>query len=237
MNPELIPFDPELVSFIRRILSTAETGKPQWDPSAVYVYKDDNRFKPPRQQITLSIGFTEGGGNLKKVLERYTDKGGVLAEDFAPYLATMGRDATLANDVRFKNLLREAGTEPAMKEAQEECFDELYLEPAFEWAGKYGFTLPLSYLVITDSFLHSGSMLPSLMNAFPEKKPVAGGDEKTWINEYLNARKNWLENHSNKILNNTVYRVNCYLIELAKGNWDLNSGSLVMNGTQVTRIA
>jgi chitosanase len=80
-------------------------------------------------------------------------------------------------------------------------------------------------------------MLAFLMNAFAEKKPAAGGDEKTWINEYLHARKNWLENHSNKILHGTVYRVNCYLIELAKGNWDLSSGSLVMNGTQVTRIA
>jgi chitosanase len=232
-----VPFERGLVSFIRRILSTAETGKPEWNPSSVYVYKDDNRYKPPRQQITLSIGFTEGGGNLKKVLERYTEKGGVLTEDFAPYLATMGRGTTLASDVRFKNLLREAGTEHAMKQAQEECFDELYLEPAFRWAFEYGFVLPLSYLVITDSFLHSGSMLPFLMDRFPEKKPVAGGDEKDWINQYLNARKNWLENHSNKILQNTVYRVNCYLIELAKGNWGLSSGSLVMNGTLVTRVA
>jgi chitosanase len=232
-----VPFDRGLVSFIRRILSTAETGKPEWNPSSVYVYKDDNRFKPPRQQITLSIGFTEGGGNLKKVLERYTDKGGILAEDFAPYLASMGRTSTLANDTRFKNLLREAGSEHAMKQAQEECFDELYMEPAFKWAFEYGFTLALSYLVITDSFLHSGSMLPFLMNSFPENKPVSGGDEKTWINEYLNARKNWLENHSNKILRNTVYRVNCYLIELAKSNWDLGSGAIVMNGTMVTKLA
>jgi chitosanase len=236
MNRGIIPFDLVLVSFIRRILSTAETGKPEWNPSSVYVYKDDNRFKPPRQQITLSIGFTESG-NLKKVLERYTDKGGVLAEDFAPYLATMGRSSTLASDVRFKNLLREAGSEHAMKQAQEECFDELYLEPAFTWAFQYGFTLPLSYLVITDSFLHSGSMLPFLMNAFAEKKPVSGGDEKKWINEYLQARKKWLENHSNKILQNTVYRVNCYLIELAKGNWDLGAGAIVMHGTQVARVA
>jgi chitosanase len=237
MNPDLVPFDPALVSYIRRILSTAETGKPEWNPGAIYIYKDDNRFKPPREQITLSIGFTEGGGNLKKVLERYIDKGGLLAADFAPFLPTMGSSPSLANNARFKNLLKEAAVEPAMWQAQEECFDELYLEPAFAWARQHGFSEPLSYLVIADSFLHSGSMLPFLMNSFPEKKPTGGGNEKLWINQYLNARRNWLANHSNKILNNTVYRANCYLIELAKENWGLASGSVVMHGTEVTRLA
>jgi chitosanase len=237
MNSELIPFDPELISFIRRILSTAECGTPEWNPGSIYIYKDDNRFKPPREQLTLSIGFTEGGGNLKKVLERYIDKGGLLAEDFAHYVLTIGSSPSLANDAKFKNLLKEAAVEHAMWQAQEECFDELYLEPAFAWAAKHEFTLPLSYLVITDSFLHSGSMLPFLMNSFPEKKPAGGGDEKIWIEAYLNARKNWLENHSNKILNNTVYRVNAYLIELAKGNFNLESNSIVMHGTTVTKVA
>jgi chitosanase len=232
MNPELIPFDPALVGFITRILSVAECGKPEWNPSQVFKYNDGPGKTP---QWTLSIGFTEMGGNLKAVIERYIDKGGALATAFAPYLGTLGKKHIA--DQAFKKLLEDAGKEPAMAQAQREIYEEKYLSPAFKWAAKHGFTLPLSYLVITDSFLHSGSMLPFLMNAFAEKKPVAGGDEKTWINEYLNARKNWLADHSNKILQNTVYRVNCYLIELAKGNWDLGSGSLVMNGTIVTRIA
>lgn len=86
----MVPFDPALVSFIRRILSVAETDRVEWNPGAVYVYADDNRFKRPRKQITLSIGFTEGGGNLKKVLQRYVGKGRKLAAQFAPYLPTLG---------------------------------------------------------------------------------------------------------------------------------------------------
>jgi chitosanase len=120
-----------------------------------------------------------------------------------------------------------------MMQAQEEMFDKLYLGPAFTWASKYGFALPLSYLVIADSFLHSGSMLDFLMNRFPEKKPSAGGDSKKWIAAYTNARKDWLANHSNRILRNTVYRCNCFLAQIDKNNWNLEETPVVMHGTPV----
>ncbi|HXL25828.1 MAG TPA: chitosanase [Chthoniobacterales bacterium] len=228
------PFDPKYVSFIRRILSVAETGKPVWDPAAVYVYSDDNRFNPARKQITLSIGFTEGGSNLKKLLQRYVELGGVFGAQFAPYIATMGSGPSLHSDSKFMGLLKQAGKEdPMMMKTQEEMFDKLYLGPAFGWAAKYGFGLPLSYLVIADSFLHSGSMLDFLMNRFPEKKPAAGGDSKVWITAYTKTRKDWLTSHSNSLLRNTVYRCNCYLIQIDKNNWDLEETPVVMHGTPV----
>jgi chitosanase len=211
----------------------AETGKQEWNASAVYVYADDNRHTPPRKQITLSIGFTEGGGNLKKVLQRYIDKSGALSVMFASYLPTLGKGASLWNDSKFVQALKDAGKEPAMIMAQSECFDELYLAPAFQWADSFAFTLPLSYLVIADSFLHSGSMLPFLMNSFTEKKPVAGGSEKRWISDYLHARKKWLAGHSNTILRGTVYRANCFLAELARDNWNLEKSPVVMNGVRI----
>lgn len=228
-----LPFDPELVSFIRRVLSVAETGETEWNPSALYIYADDNRFRPPHKQITLSIGFTEGGGNLKKVLQRYIAEGGKLATQLEPYMQGLGGRDTLANNTAFVDLLKAAGKESVMADAQKECFDELYLEPAFVWAKEYGFTMPLSYLVIADSFLHSGSMLGFLMNSFSEKKPVAGGDEKKWITDYLDARKKWLSNHPNRILRNTVYRANCFIAELARDNWLLVDTPVVMTGTSI----
>ncbi|SRR6266436_1268223 len=233
LDASFVPFDPGLVNYIRRILSVAETDKPEWNPSAVYIYADDNRFKPPHKQVTLSIGFTEGGGNLKKVLQRYIDKGGKLAVSFAGYLPTLGSPPSRAGDSKFIDLLKEAGKETAMAEAQNECFEELYMAPAFAWASKYGFTLPLSYLVIADSFLHSGSMQPFLMNSFPEKKPIDGGNEKAWIEAYLRVRKNWLAGHSNKTLQGTVYRANCFIAELTRDNWMLAVSPINMHGTSV----
>jgi chitosanase len=229
------PFDPKYIDFIRRIISVAETGQAEWDPASVYIYKDDNRFKPPRKQVTLSIGFTEGGGNLLRLLEHYEILNGVFAAQFAPYLPTMGRGESLASDPEFIALLKKAGKEdPLMTQAQQEMFDRVYMAPAFAWADRYGFTLPLSYLVITDSFLHSGSMLDFLMDRFAEPKPANGGDEKKWINDYTTERRKWLANHSNKILNNTVYRPDCFLTEIKRSNWDLEETPVVMNGTKVT---
>ncbi len=237
MATSVVPFDPKFVSLIRRVLSVAETGRVEWNPSSVEVFADDNRFTPPRKQVTLSVGFTEGGGNLKKVLKRYIDKGGASALTFAPYLATMGSGPTLANDPKFIKALKEAGKEAAMVEAQHECFEELYLEPAFAWAKRHGFTLPLSFMVIADSFLHSGSMLDFLMAKFPEKKPKDGGDERAWLQAYLKARQEWLAAHSNRVLRNTVYRVKCYRGEIARDNWILEISPIVMNGTPVAHLA
>lgn len=225
------------IDFIRRVLSVAETGRQEWNASAVYIYPDDNRYDPPKRQITLSIGFTEGGGNLSKVIKRYMSKGGKSAAAFEPYLPGLGaRGLGLAGNEAFKKLLIEAGREPVMVEAQKEMFDELYLGPAFVWAAENGFKEPLSYLVIADSFLHSGSMLGFLMSKFPEKKPAAGGNERKWIMDYLRVRKDWLKKHSNKILNATVYRAECFLEGIAKENWAL-TGKLVMHGTEVLPVA
>ena len=224
------PFDRKYVSFIRRILSVAETGKPTWDPAAVYVYADGSGG---RKQCTLSIGFTADGGNLRKVLERYVELNGAYGPQLVPYITAL-KAGNPGTDPGFINLLKEIGKkDPLMMSVQEEMFDKLYLGPAFEWAAKHGFTLPLSYLVIADSFLHSGSMLDFLMNRFPEKKPSAGGDRKKWITAYTNTRKDWLANHSSQILRNTVYRCNCFLTQIENDNWHLDQTPVVMHGTPV----
>jgi chitosanase len=228
LDASFVPFDFGLINFIRRILSVAETDEPQWDPSAVYRYNDGPNRSP---QWTLSIGFTEMGGNLKVVIERYIELGGTKAVQFAPYLAVMGKKHI--TDPEFKSLLQAAGKEPAMAQAQDEIFDEKYLGPAFAWAKKHGFTKPLSFLVIADSFLHSGSMLPWLMERFPEKKPVDGGTEEAWIKAYLRERREWLATHSSTILRATVYRADCYLSELARGNWSLAAAPINVHGTDV----
>jgi chitosanase len=225
------------LDFIRRILSVAECGKPDFPYSEVYVYADDNRFDPPRRQVTYSIGFTESG-NLKTVLEHYIKAGGLLAKDLKPFLAGLGDKSrgSLAGNKLFISLLVTAGKEPCMAQVQREEFDRMYLSRAINWGEEHGFSLNLSFLVIADSYLHSGSMLGFLMAKFPEKKPIDGGDEKTWIRSYLEVRHQWLKKHSNKILHKTVYRADCYMREATKGNWDLSGSPIVMHGTSVHRL-
>ena len=68
-----------------------------------------------------------------------------------------------------------------MAEAQNEQFNKVYLEPAFDWFTKNGFTLPLSFLVISDSYLHSGGIRAALRSKFKESPPAQGGAEKAWV--------------------------------------------------------
>src|SRR4029077_7328521 len=174
------------------------------------------------------------GGNLRKVLERYIEMDGGYSDRLVPYIALL-KAGDPGTDSDFIALLKEIGNQdPLMMTVQEEMFDKLYLGPAFEWASRYGFGLPLSYLVIADSFLHSGSMLDFLMNRFPEKKPSDGGDEEDWIQAYTDTRRDWLANHSNKILRGTTYRCDCYLREMERSNCKLAQAPVNMHGTEVS---
>lgn len=76
------------------------------------------------------------------------------------------------------------GWTPTLEQAQTFIEDES--------AAKNGFSLPLSALVIYDSFIHSGSILYFLRKRFHEMPTAKGGDEKTWIRQYVGVRQNCL---------------------------------------------
>ncbi len=217
-------------ALILRVLNVAETGDPDGKPHAVYIYPDG---KNGRKQVTLGVGFTEDGGNLAKVLKSYIAKKGTFAHQFSVHLPHIGK-GTLAADKKFHQLLKQAGErDPLMAAAQSEQFSKAYLGPASKWFTENGFTLPLSFLVISDSYLHSGGIRAALRSKFPESSPAKGGDEKAWIRSYVEVRHNWLSNHSNKLLRNTVYRTQCFRSEIARENWLLGQLPIKMNGVAV----
>ena len=217
-------------TLILRVLNVAETGHPDGKPHAVYIYADG---KNGRKQVTLGVGFTEDGGNLEKALKLYIAKKGVFADQLSIHLPQIGK-GTLAADKKFHQLLKQAGErDPRMAEAQHEQFNKAYLEPAFNWFTKNGFALPLSFLVISDSYLHSGGIREALRSKFKESPPAKGGDEKAWVRSYVEARHHWLFNHSNKLLRNTVYRTQCFRNEIARENWVLDRLPINIHGVAV----
>jgi chitosanase len=231
MKAEFVPFDLSRVALIRRVLSVAETDEPEWDPASVFIYSDGNQG---RKQCTLSIGFTADGGNLLKVLERYVDQKGVFAVQMAPYIMAL-RNGDPGIEPNFVGLLKTAGREdPLFSQVQKDAFDDIYLGPAFQWAKEHGLALPLSFLVVADSFLHSGSVLMSIRNLFTEKTPSFGGDEKTWVLKYTEERRHWLAVNYRKILHSTVYRCDCFIREIARDNWSLAIEPITMNGVHVS---
>ncbi len=202
-----------------RFLNLAEndSGSPETEYNKIYLYKDGNN---KRRQVTLSRGFTQDGGNLWKVIDRYISKKGLLADFFKGYKSKM-KNANLWQDKEFISNLVKAGSEQVMKDSQDEIFNEVYLQPALDWAEDNGFKETLSKAVVVDSYLHSGQMTPFLMQKFSERKPSSGGNEKKWITSYLEERLAWFK-RSKGLLNTCQFRPKFFLDEIKKNNWSLD---------------
>ena len=218
----------DLTNFIKKVLLAFEQGRTNIKYDEIYKYEDGpNEVK----QITLSFGITEYG-NLKNFIKDYSLKGGRYSKDFNTYIPLIGTKP-LVQDTSFINLLKESASDPVMQQCQEQAFDSMYITPALTWCSKNNLILPLSRAVIADSFLQSGSILSFIRNKFAAKLPVSGGDEKEWVESYCKARKDWLTNHSRKILNNTVYRMNFFLPLIESGDWNLEQKNYIANGVKI----
>ncbi len=209
----------ETRTLVSRVLAAAENSDPDGDPSGVYVHRDG---KNRRRQITLGIGFTEDSGNLRKVVEAYVEAGGRFADPMRPFIDRIGATPNLSGNDEFKALLKTAGRQdPLFAEVQRDKFVDIILEPARGFCEREGLKDPLSFLVVADSYLHSGGILSFLRNRFPERSPADGGDERVWIEQYVDTRHDWLANHSNPLLRNTIYRTRALTQQIDRGNWDL----------------
>lgn len=204
---------------IIQIVSVFETGKKDGDYAAITVMRDGHHGT---RQVTYGKHQTTEQGNLKELLEMYIENEGIFAENIEKFAEKIGRES-LASNAEFKELLVKAANEDQiMRDTQDEFFEKDYYLPAYGFFSNNKFTLALSMLVIYDSFVHSGSIRSNLRQKFSEVPPAKGGDEKTWITQYVDVRHNWLANHENKLLRNTTYRTKCFKEQISNNNWDLD---------------
>lgn len=222
MTPDLM-----LLRNIGRYLCLCEqdSGNPEPEYDRIYIYSDG---PGGIRQVTLARGYTQYGGNLWKVIERYISKGGAKAAFFRPCKARMG-DAGLWKDKAFKIALRDAGAEKVMQDAQDEIFNEAYLGPGFRWCETNGFRQPLSFAVAADSFLHSGQMSPKLRARFTEAVPAKGGDEQAWIFAYLVERWKWFTRMSGD-LHTCIFRPKFFLDLIAAYDGDEKKWTRIGSG-------
>lgn len=217
---------------IEQVVNAFETGTAEGDYANISVYADGPHGI---RQITYGRAQTTEYGNLRELLVMYVAAKGTYSAALAPYVNRIGADDELVNDAVFKKLLRDAGrNDPKMRETQDKFFDKRYFKPAMKWAADNGFTEALSALVIYDSFIHSGSIPWVVRSRFNESPPAAGGSERGWITAYVNARHDWLANHSRTILHGTVYRTKCFKREIARANWDLSQTPIDANGVKIS---
>lgn len=217
-------------SIIERVVNCFETGKPDGDYGSISIYADGPH---DIRQITYGRSQTTEYGKLRQLVHMYIDAHGTYSSALQPYAEKVGSEE-LVDDQAFKSLLRRAGREDAlMRRIQDRFFDEAYFVPAMIWADDHEFTLPLSALVIYDSFIHSGSILWIIRQKFRENPPDIGGDEKKWIKSYIHARHEWLSRHRRPAVRASAYRTRDLEREVTRGNWNLAKLPIMANGITV----
>ncbi len=232
---EKFEITPKIKKKIEQVINAFETGSATGNYGAIVKYKD---YKNPHTgelevQVTFGRSQTTEFGHLKTLVSDYVAQHGTFANILQPYISRVGQKPSLASDALFCDTLKKAGkTDPIMQQCQDGLFEEKYYRPAFNWFSNNGFTLPLSMLVVYDSFIHSGTVLPFLRKRFNVNTPATGGDEKEWIKSYVQVRHEWLRTHSNPILRNTIYRMQCFKDTIEIDNWSL-SAPIKANGVTI----
>ena len=212
-----------------QLINVFESGEPKGDYRAIAIMDDGPNGT---KQISYGRAQVTESGLLADLIDNYIANNGRFKDNFSKYKGLIG-NIQLVNNKDFIMLLKAAATDPIMQKTQDAFFDERFFDKAMAWATANGFTLPLSALVIYDSFIHSGSILSKLRVAFAEPLPSKGGDEKRWIECYSTAREHWLANHKISLLHNTTYRSRLFLKQIEADNWDL-SKPIEVKGFKIT---
>jgi len=198
------------------IVNIFETGRVLGDYGAVAVIAGDTgHLSYGRSQATLS------GGGLYTLLSDYCASAGAqMAEQFRPLLPRFeAKDLTLDTDDRTHALLREAGKDPAMRDAQDRFFGKGYWEPACAAAARLSLSTALSIAVVYDGHVHGSFAL--IRDRVNKAATIAAGmAEKSWIAAYVAARKAWLLGAKGK-LPDTAYRMDEFTRLIAEQKWEL----------------
>jgi len=172
-------------------------------------------------QISYGRARSAEYGNLEELLTMYVNSNGLYSSAIKEFLGGLGA-VPLANNATFIRLLQDAGAnDPLMQKVQDQFFNWQYFKPAMRWMDANGFVLPLSALIIYDSFVQSDTVFKFLRKRIQEKMPCKGGNEKRWITQFVESRYNWLINYGSDHLQNDIYRTTFFRHEIARKNWML----------------
>jgi chitosanase len=199
----------------KAIVNVFETGRVAGDYGAVTILKGDaGHLTYGRSQTTLA------SGNLFLLIKAYCERADAqFASELQPFLPGLAaRDVGLDFDMSLRETLRDAGADPAMQQEQNRFFDAHYFNPACSTAEARGITSPLGQAVIYDSFIHGGfaRVTPLVAKTIGQN----GVDEKMWIQDYVAARKRWLQGLKPP-LPSTVYRMDAFNALIAENKWNL----------------
>ena len=199
------------------IVNIFETGSARGAYGSVTLLPNDTgHLTYGRSQTTLA------SGNLHLLIKSYCEAPEAqLASELNPFLPRLAAcDTSLDRDATLRSLLHEAGGDAVMRDVQDRFFDRVYWAPTLGDATHAGVRTPLGTSVVYDSHIQGAWRLIRERTTARRGEALKIG-EKTWISGYVNERRNWLASHPNRLLHQTVYRMDSFLELIASAKWDL----------------
>ncbi|GAB7030189.1 chitosanase [Streptomyces sp. NPDC021749] len=217
--------DPAKKEIAMQLVSSAENSSLDW--KAQYKYIED--IGDGRGYTGGIIGFCSGTHDMLELVELYTRRkpGNVLAKYLPALREVDGSDSHEGLDPDYTKAWKKAAQDPAFQQAQNDERDRVYFNPAVK-QGKADGLGALGQFAYYDAIVMHGdgddrtSFSSIRKRALAKAKPPArGGDEKTYLNAFLDARV-WAmkqeEAHSDTSRVDTEQRV-----FLKNGNLDLHT--------------
>ncbi|WP_405805101.1 MULTISPECIES: chitosanase [unclassified Streptomyces] len=217
--------DPAKKEIAMQIVSSAENSSLDW--KAQYKYIED--IDDGRGYTAGIIGFCSGTGDMLDLVELYTDRkpGNVLAKYLPALRKVDGSDSHAGLDPNFTKDWKKAAQDSEFKKAQNDERDRVYFNPAVGRGKQDGIGV-LGQFIYYDAIVMHGDGSDSTSFSSIRKKalakaktPAQGGDEKTYLNAFLDARV-WAmkqeEAHEDTSRVDTAQRV-----FVKKNNFNLNT--------------
>ncbi len=213
--------DPAKKDVAMQLVSAAENSSLDW--RAQFRYIED--IRDGRGYTAGIIGFCSGTGDMLELVERYTatKPGNVLARYLPALRAVNGTASHAGLDPDYPADWRTAAADPVFQAAQEAERDRVYFNPSVRDGKADGVRALGQFAYYDAAVMHGYSGMRAIRSrALAKARPPAqGGDERTWLNAFLDERV--LEMKKEAAHDDTTRVDTAQRRFLNNGNFDLNT--------------
>jgi chitosanase len=186
-------FDARKKEIAMELVSSAENSSLDW--KAQYAYIED--IGDGRGYTGGIIGFCSGTGDMLQVVEDYANRepGNGLARYIPALKKVNGTDSHSGLGSAYVSAWHKAASDTAFQDAQDAERDSVYFNPAVNQAKSDGLHALGQFIYYDAMVMHGpgddadsfGGIRKAAMKK--AKTPAQGGNETTYLNAYLDARK------------------------------------------------
>ncbi|MEC4019047.1 chitosanase [Streptomyces sp. H27-D2] len=206
--------DPHTKDIAMQLVSSAENSSLDWKAQFKYIEDIDDG----RGYTAGIVGFCSGTGDMLDLVEYYTAQkpGNALAKYLPALRKVDGTDSHEGLDPGFTGAWKTAAADRVFQQAQEHERDRVYFGPSVKRAKDDGLGALGQFAYYDAIVMHGPGDSPVSFGGIratalaKAKTPAQGGNERTYLNAFLDARKAAMlteEAHSDTSRVDTAQRV------------------------------